>query len=77
LVDALNKPLQEKFVRFEGLNTADSNKPVVIEVFRFSTDPLKELGLISSDIQKFTLDGTILSDSLQTGSKYFRERLLA
>ncbi len=75
LMDALTTGAQEKFMRFEGLNTADTNAPVVIEVFKFSVDPLKELAMISDTVQQFVLEGNVLADPLRTtGSKYFRER---
>lgn len=75
-VDALTEAATEVYVRFEGLNTADGNKPVIVEAFRLLTDPLKELSLIADTVQKFTLDGTILLDAVQTGSKYFRTTML-
>lgn len=71
-VDALTQGAPELFMRFEGLNTVDENSPVVVEVFRFLTDPLKELSLISDTTQQFVLDGSVLADtSRPTGSKYF------
>jgi len=78
-VDTLTLPPQEMFLRFEGLNTADpsgtsvtSFNPVVVEVYKFSVDPLKELDLISDTIGKMTIEGAILADSTKTtGSKYF------
>lgn len=70
--DALNAAPGEVYLRFEGLNTADENKPVVVDVFRMQTDPLKELSLISDAIGEFVLEGSVLFDSVQTGSKYFR-----
>jgi hypothetical protein len=76
-VDALTEAATEKYVRFEGLNTADNNKAVVVEVFRLLTDPLKELSLISDNVQQFALEGTVLLDALQTGSKYFKQTLLS
>lgn len=76
VVDALTEAASEVYMRFEGLNTADGLKPVVVEVFRFLTDPLKELSLISDQIQKFTLDGSALLDTLQSGSKYFKQTML-
>jgi len=65
------------FLRFEGLNTADANKPVIVDVFKFAVSPLKELALISEGIGQFVLEGSVLADLLQTsGSKYFNQRLL-
>lgn len=74
-VDALTVGITDIWMRFEGLNTAESLEPVVVEVFRFSTDPLKELALISDTVGQFELDGSILLDAQQlaaTGSPYFR-----
>lgn len=77
LVDALVNSAEEKYLRFEGLNTADGNNPVVIEVFKFSVDPLQELALIGDEVQQFVLEGNVLADPLQTtGSKYFKQRLI-
>jgi len=71
--DSLTTGIQERFMRFEGLNTAEDNQPVVIEVFKFSIDPLKELAMISDTFAQFVLEGSVLRDGLQlTGSKYFR-----
>lgn len=77
IVDALTQASQEHFLRFEGLNTADGNRPVVIEVFRTQFDAVKELDLISDALQNITLEGSMLYDTLQTsGSKFFREIML-
>lgn len=73
VIGALTEAATEKFLRFEGLNTANNNKPVIIEVYRFLTDPLKELDMISDTLQKFTLEGNMLMDALQADSKYFRQ----
>ena len=77
-VDSLTTGAVARFLRFEGLNTADSNQPVVVEAFRCQFDPAKVLSLISDEtVQSFELEGSILADLTRTtGSKYFRERLL-
>jgi hypothetical protein len=78
VVDSLTSAASEKYLRFEGLNTADGNDPVVVEIFRFLTDPLKELALISDGIGQFVLEGSALFDTLQpTGSKYFKAKILS
>jgi len=77
VVTAMTSLSTEKYMRFEGLNTADGGNPVVVEVFRFIVDPLKELALIGDGIGQFVLDGNVLADSLQvTGSKFFKVTLL-
>lgn len=78
VVDALTEGATDRYLRFEGLNTADDNKPVVIEVFKFSTDPLKELSLIGDTVGQFALEGNVLADALRTsGSKFFKQTLVA
>lgn len=76
LVNALTQGATEKWMRFEGLNTADGNAPVVVDIFRFSTDPLKELLLIGDTVNSFTLDGNVLADSgRSSGSKFWRQMM--
>lgn len=71
-VDALTEGTKELYMRFEGLNTAEGNSPVVIDVFKFSTDPFKELALISDGVQSFVLEGSVLADTTRSsGSLYF------
>lgn len=64
-INMLTQPLPERFVRFEGLNIADSNKPVVIELYRVAIDPLKELAMIGEDIASFELAGSVMIDALK------------
>lgn len=68
----------ERYARFEGLNTANTNKPVNVEVFRIATKPLAELALIGDDIAKMAVQSTGYPDAFRTtGSKYFRIRSAA
>ncbi len=77
IVEAFTVGAPERWLRFEGLNTADTNSPVVVDVFKFLLDPTKDLDLISDGLQAFVLEGSVLADPLQTtGSKYFRETLI-
>ncbi len=50
-------------LRFEGLNTADNNAPVVVTIPNFRPDPLKDLSLISNEYQTFQMEGAALADS--------------
>lgn len=75
-VNALTEGTSELYMRFEGLNTMDTNAPVIVEIFRFEVDPLKELLLIGEGVQQFVLDGNVLADSSRsTGSKFFKEMM--
>lgn len=74
-VDALTTVKQERWLRFEGLNTARANKPVIVDIFKFAPNPLAEQELINEEIAQLTITGKALSDNLRpTGtSKFFRE----
>lgn len=77
-VEAMTEAAKDYCLRFEGMNTVRDNKAVVVEIFKFSSDPLKELSLIGDGIGQMTLEGSAQADLTRlTGSKYFREILEA
>ena len=78
IIDTLTQPLTDTWLRFEGLNTLDDNSPVIVDIFKFETDPLKELALISDTFGSFVMEGALLSDSLRpvNTSKYFSVKKL-
>jgi len=77
VMQAMVSATQTRWVRFEGLNTADSNNPVVVDMFKVETDLLAELSFISDDIQGMEVTGVVLSDDTrQTGSKHFKQTSL-
>jgi hypothetical protein len=76
-LDALTEAQPERWLRFEGLNTARDNEPVIVDVFRFAADPLQELALITEELGEISVQGSALADLLRTtGSRYFRIRSL-
>lgn len=76
-IDAFTTSAPERWLRFEGLNTADSNKTVVVDVFKFRVDPFAELALINDTFAQFVVDGEVLSDSTKlTGSKYYKIKVV-
>ena len=58
----LTQPLPERWIRFEGLNTADGNREVVIDLYRVAINPAKELSIITDELLKFELSGQVLAD---------------
>jgi hypothetical protein len=81
VVDTFSTAPQEVFLRFEGLNTSEANglnfQPMIIDVFRMSVDPMKELNMIGDVFGKITIEGALLGDSTKTsGSKWFQMRRL-
>lgn len=53
----------ERWLRFEGLNTAAGNAPVLVELYRVLLDPLGQLDLISDTFSSMELAGSALYDS--------------
>lgn len=62
-IGIFTQPLPERYLRMEGLNTAQGNARVLVELYRVAFDPLKELALISNEYNKFELEGSLLADS--------------
>lgn len=58
--------IPERWLRFEGVNTADGNNVVLVDLYRISFDPLSDLDLINSTIAKFPMKGNVLLDSTKT-----------
>lgn len=52
----------EVWLRFDGLNTADNNKPVILDLYRVAIAPTKDLSLIAEELQRFELTGRVLAD---------------
>ena len=62
-IGIFTQALPERFLRLEGINTAQSNAKVLVELYRVAFDPLKEISFISDNYNKFELDGSLLADS--------------
>lgn len=61
-VGMFKAPQPELWLRFDGVNTADGNKRVIVDLYKVTVDPTKDLSLISEDVQKFELAGMVLAD---------------
>lgn len=57
------EPAPERFYRFEGLNTAQSNQPVVVELYRGESNPFSDLPLINDEEAQMPIEGILLVDS--------------
>ncbi|MGF2528005.1 hypothetical protein [Ralstonia pseudosolanacearum] len=62
-IGIFTQPLPERYLRLEGLNTAQGNAKVLVELYRVAFDPLKELSLISDEYNKFEMEGSLLADA--------------
>jgi hypothetical protein len=54
---------KERWIKFVGLNTANSNKVVTVELYRVVFDPANTFDLINDEIAQFELTGSVLYDS--------------
>ncbi|MBL4796734.1 MAG: hypothetical protein JKY50_04935 [Oleispira sp.] len=58
---------------FEGLNEANSDSPVLVDIFRSKFDPTSSIGFITEGIGNLSMSGTVLKDTTKVGagiSKY-------
>jgi len=62
-IGIFTQALPERYLRLEGINTAENNAKVLVELYRVAFDPLKEISFISDDYNKFELEGSLLADS--------------
>lgn len=53
----------EVWLRFDGLNTVDSNRRVIVDLYRVALNPTKDFSLIGEELQKFELSGRVLADT--------------
>lgn len=58
----------ELFLRFEGLNKANSNAPVTGEFYRVLFDPASDVDFLSNEIGQFNLSGSLLIDDSKAAS---------
>jgi hypothetical protein len=60
--------IQEYAIRFHGLNTANGNSPVIVNLWRYSMNLAKTLDFIASKHGTLDLDGMLLPDSTRNGT---------
>lgn len=62
-INMLTQGFVDRWLKFDGLNTADSNRPVLIELYKVNFDPIPQLDMINDDTVKMPLAGGALYDS--------------
>lgn len=75
VIQALTQGAQDYTLHFDGINDADGNSPVIVDLWRLRMAPVKSIDLIADDYAKMELDGQLLFDATQTGvgaSQFFR-----
>lgn len=61
-VGMFTQPVPERWLRFEGVNTADNNNPVIVDLYKLQLDPTKALNLVTDSYESFELVGNALLD---------------
>ncbi|MCU0843253.1 MAG: hypothetical protein MUC79_16280 [Thiobacillaceae bacterium] len=80
VVEALTAGSQTYELSFGGLNEANSNSPVVLDIYRLQIGAAANLSLIGDDFAALEVSGKVLLDSTKTGtgiSRYFKVSMAA
>lgn len=70
-VAMFSKAEEEVFYRFEGINTADNESPLILELYRASTAPLKKFDLIMDKLGEMQLSSEVLADPTKSNDSTF------
>lgn len=79
VVQALTAGSQTYELSFGGLNEANSNSPVVLDIFRLQVSAAANLSFIGDDFASMEVTGKVLLDPSKTGtgiSRYFRVQMV-
>lgn len=75
VIEAMTGSGDEYELIFDGLNEAETDKAVIIRVYRVKWSPTSGLGFIGDDFGELPLEGSVLVDSTKVGagiSQYFK-----
>ncbi|NVN56956.1 hypothetical protein FLM52_14520 [bacterium Scap17] len=75
VIEAMTGSGDEYELVFDGLNEAESDRPVTVTAHRVKFSPTTGLSLIGDDFGELALDGSLLVDSSKVGagvSRYFK-----
>lgn len=77
-VEAMTSGAVTLELHFEGLNEANSGKPVILDVYRAQLSPTKALSLLGDKFSDLDMEAEVLKDSTKVGvgiSQYFNAKL--
>lgn len=67
VIEALQENVEGYALRFDGLNTAKADEPVIVKIGKVQLNPAETLSLISDELNNFVLTGKVLID----GGKFY------
>lgn len=79
VIEALTTSANELELVFEGLNEADSGKPMIVDIWRVSQSVTKSLALLTGKFGALEVTGEVLEDPTKTGagiSRYYRKTMV-
>lgn len=77
-VEAMTQGAVVLELHFEGLNEANSGKPVILDIYRAQLSPTKALSLLGDKFADLEVEAEVLKDGTKSGigiSQYFRVKL--
>ena len=77
-VEAMTSSAITLELHFEGLNEANSGKPVIVDIYRAQLSPTKALSLLGEKFADLEVEAEVLADTSKVGagiSQYFRVQL--
>lgn len=77
-VEAMTQGAITLELHFEGLNEANSDKPVIVDIYRAQLSPTKALSLLGDKFADLQIEAEVLKDTTKVGagvSQYFRAKL--
>jgi hypothetical protein len=62
-VAMFNATAQDFFLRYEGINLAEEGAPIIVELYKVSTEPFKQLSLIGTKFDGADVTASVLIDT--------------
>ncbi|MFZ6655664.1 hypothetical protein [Undibacterium sp. TJN19] len=67
-VAMFNAQQEDDFLRYEGINLAENGAPIIVELYKVNSEPLKELALITDKFAEMQITAAVLIDGAKTPS---------
>lgn len=76
VIQAFTNSGQDLELYFEGMNEADSDNPVLIDIWRASFGAAKEVDVLGDDFQALALEGELIADASKGSGKsaFYQQR---
>lgn len=62
-VSVFSAAQEEVFLRYEGINLAEGGAPIILELYKVNSEPLKDLALITDKMADMNISAAVLIDT--------------